>query len=73
MQMSFRQRLVFAALMSGMISALMVACALLLSGTPLGQIPGKWIRVWPVMYPVAFTIVVVVAPPLTRWVMRVVK
>ncbi len=71
--MNLRQRLVFAALMSGLISALMVACALLLSGTPLEQIPGKWVRVWPVMYPVAFTIVVVVAPGLTRWVMRVVR
>ena len=71
--MNLRQRIVFVALMSGLISALMVLCALLLSGTPLGMILAKWIRVWPIMYPIAFTIIMLLGPPLTRWVLRVVK
>jgi hypothetical protein len=71
--MNQRQRLVFAAIMSGVMSAIMVAAALLLSGVPLAQVPMRWLRVWPVMYPVAFVVVVIVAPPLSKWVTRAVK
>jgi hypothetical protein len=71
--MNLRQRLVFAAIMSGLMSAIMVATALLLNGVPLTQVPTRWIRIWPVMYPVAFVVVVIVSPPLSKWVTRAVK
>jgi hypothetical protein len=71
--MNLRQRLVFAAIMSGLMSAIMVATALVLNGVPLMQVPARWIRIWPVMYPVAFVVVVIVSPPLSKWVSRAVK
>jgi formate/nitrite transporter FocA (FNT family) len=71
--MNLRQRLVFAAIMSAIMSAIMVATALVLNGAPLAELPERWIRIWPLMYPVAFMVVVLVAPPLSKWVQHRVK